>query len=332
MPKKHQRMLQEQSIPKAVAMASSRQLPLRRDVEEQEQHGDEEGRGVTHLLAVALREVDDEAAHRRQRHERARAGVPQVGVDRRRLPLPCKRTHADAGVSDTTRHEKKKRRRLSELGHKKRELPPAGDKRMPQKRSKVAKEVPSHAAAPVESGAGAATGAGATPELAGDCFMVGHAGASLVAHEHGAGARGAALRCAASLPARQRAPPAGRVVVLGGNNLLPLGVVAPDAALARRAAWRRLPDNASSSSSSRRPRGVPERERGEVLSCWLVGALPRELKRNAPCFSLFPRLLARLKREKEDRERQQEEHHSLQLSAQPSQAQILFRYKNFFRF
>jgi hypothetical protein len=39
----------------------------------------------THLFAVTLGEVDDEAARRRQRHQRPRAGVPQLRVDRRRL-------------------------------------------------------------------------------------------------------------------------------------------------------------------------------------------------------------------------------------------------------
>jgi hypothetical protein len=48
----------------------------------------------THLLAVALGEVDDEAARRRQRHQRPRAGVPQLRVDRRRLLLPCTDTRA----------------------------------------------------------------------------------------------------------------------------------------------------------------------------------------------------------------------------------------------
>lgn len=45
-----------------------------------------------------------------------------------------------------------------------------------------------------------------------------------------------------------------------------------------------------------------ERERGGAE---LVGALPRELKRNAPCFPLFPRLLARVERERrvDDRKR-----------------------------
>jgi hypothetical protein len=39
----------------------------------------------THLLAVALGEVDDEAARRWQRHQRPRVGAPQLRVDRRRL-------------------------------------------------------------------------------------------------------------------------------------------------------------------------------------------------------------------------------------------------------
>jgi hypothetical protein len=110
-----------------------------RCLEKHEQHGDEQGgRGLTHLLAVALREVDDEAAHRRQRHERARAGVPQVGVDRRRLPLPCGRTATPASASATQQQQPQhmKRRRLSELGtdhtqlERTRELPPAGDRRV----------------------------------------------------------------------------------------------------------------------------------------------------------------------------------------------------------
>jgi hypothetical protein len=46
-------------------------------------------KGGVHLLAVALREVDDEAPCGRKRHERPGAGVPQLRVDRRRLLLPC---------------------------------------------------------------------------------------------------------------------------------------------------------------------------------------------------------------------------------------------------
>jgi hypothetical protein len=39
----------------------------------------------THLLAVSLGEVDDEAARRLQWHQRPRTGTPQLRVDRRRL-------------------------------------------------------------------------------------------------------------------------------------------------------------------------------------------------------------------------------------------------------
>ena len=44
------------------------------------QHGYASEKGV-HLLAVALGEVDDEAARRRMRHQRPRAGVPELRVD-----------------------------------------------------------------------------------------------------------------------------------------------------------------------------------------------------------------------------------------------------------
>jgi hypothetical protein len=129
----HQRMLQPIKTTEH-PNGCSNGVSSDRCLEKHEQHGDEEGeRGVTHLLAVALREVDDEAAHRRQRHERARAGVPQVGVDRRRLPLPCGRTATPALASATQQQQTQhmKRRRLSELGtddtqlERTRELPPA---------------------------------------------------------------------------------------------------------------------------------------------------------------------------------------------------------------
>lgn len=58
----------------------------------------ERGGGWVHLLAVALGEVDDEAARRRQRHQRPRAGVPELRVDRRRLLLPCARTHTHGRI------------------------------------------------------------------------------------------------------------------------------------------------------------------------------------------------------------------------------------------
>jgi len=127
---------------------------------------------------------------------------------------------------------------------RKRDLPPAGDARgVPSrpatdaraKRRKVAKEVPSHGAAPVEAAAaaGEGTGAGATPELAGDCFMVasrGHAGASLVAHEHGAGA--ARRRCQTDSARRRMA--GSFLAETTYYYYLPIGVVAPDAALGER--------------------------------------------------------------------------------------------------
>jgi hypothetical protein len=185
----------------------------------------------------------------------------------------------------------------------------------------VTKEVPSHGAAPVEAAAaaGAGTGAGATPELAGDCFMVASRGTQELHWWPTSMEQG--RRCVA---ARQTARAAGRPGrswrKQPPTTTTCLGVVAPDAALARRAAWRRLPDNAS--SSSRRPRAVPEREgvreeEEEVLSCWLVGALPRELKRNAPCFSLFPRLLARLERERKREVKDSKRMSSSTLSSAP---------------
>jgi len=47
---------------------------------DESQHGvcSERVRERVHLLAVALGEVDDEAARRRQRHQRPRAGVPKL--------------------------------------------------------------------------------------------------------------------------------------------------------------------------------------------------------------------------------------------------------------
>jgi len=163
-------------------------------------------------------------------------------------------------------------------------------------------EVPSHGAAPVEAAAaaagGAGTGAGATtPELAGDCFMVasrGHAGASLVAHEHGAGA--ARRRCQTD-SARRRMAGSFLAETTYSTTTTCLGVVAPDAALGERRGGASPTTRAAPHEDQCRPL---EREREEVLSCWLVGALPRELKTKGSFFSLFHRLLARLEREKEE--------------------------------
>lgn len=161
-------------------------------------------------------------------------------------------------------------------------------------------------------------------------LLHGRAGGSLlVALEHGAAA---ALRCTAvaSLPARQRRRPAWSFLAETTYCFyyLPRSSSCSGRG-AGRAAWRRLPDNAS--SSSRRPRAVPERERErERTELPRLGALPRELKRNAPCFSLFPRLLARPKREREREkrgERQEEDDvlydYSLQLSSSARAASVV---------
>ena len=64
--------------------------------------------GGLHLLAVALGEVDDEAARRRQRHQRPRAGMPQLRVDRRRLLLPCTHTANQTNAASVITEEKRR--------------------------------------------------------------------------------------------------------------------------------------------------------------------------------------------------------------------------------
>jgi len=192
--------------------------------------------------------------------------------------------------ASATRHEKKKGDAFLNLGTRyaarKRELPPAGDARgrgVPSrpatdaraKRRKVAKEVPSHGAAPVEAAAaaGEGTGAGATPELAGDCFMVasrGHAGASLVAHEHGAGA--ARRRCQTD-SARRRMAGSFLAETTYSTTTTCLGVVAPDAALGERRGGASPTTRAAPHEDQGRPL-ERETERGgaELLASWCVAS------------------------------------------------------------
>jgi len=161
-------------------------------------------------------------------------------------------------------------------------------------RKRKVKEAPSGGAPPAEAAAAAA--AGATPELAGDCFMVARPRGSFTAPQAWSRQR----RRAASMPARWRRRRPGLDVL--GRNLLPPTCSGGGA---RCASWRRLPDNAG--SSTRRPRAVPEREREregegegrpEAELPGLVGALPRELKRNAP--SRFCLVFLRCEREREE--------------------------------
>ena len=117
----------------------------------------------------------------------------------------------------------------------------------------------------------------------------GHAGASLLLkHEQAEAPR----RVAASKTAP---PPAGLVVL--GRNLL----VLPRAAVVGARRGGASPTTRAAALEDQGPSREREREgegRPEAELPGLVGALPRELKRNAPCFSLLPRLLAmREKRE-----------------------------------
>lgn len=151
------------------------------------------------------------------------------------------------------------------------------------------------------AGAGAGTGAGAAPELAGDCFMV-----AREVHYWWPSSMERRRRCAA-LPRRRCQPDSAagrpgrswRKQTTASTTCLGV-VVAPDAALGERRGGA-SPTTRAAAHEDQGP-SPRERERERGLSCWL-GALPRELKRNAPCFSLFPRLLARPKRERE-RERE----------------------------
>jgi hypothetical protein len=77
-----------------------------------------------HLLAVALGEVDDEAARRRQRHQRPRAGVPKLRVDRRCLLLPCTHTRPNQTNRIISDNHRRKRSYFSPLIPPKARRPP----------------------------------------------------------------------------------------------------------------------------------------------------------------------------------------------------------------